>query len=76
MKNIAEEVINYYGYEIKEVTEEYNSKMYLAEKLQNAINLLSNDKEFAKYKDFVKEIKKDLMQLKEDLNIPDYAHIF
>ena len=59
------------GYEIKEVSEEYNSKMFTAYELQEAYNLL----ETKYHNEFVKQLKKDMEQLKKELDIPIYASI-
>ena len=64
------------GYSIKEVSEDYNSKMYVLQNLEQAYYSLSmHGEEFEKYKELVKEIEKDKMQLKEELGIPSYARI-
>lgn len=62
------------GYFIKEVSQEYNTKMYKAERLQSAYNLLNNS-DFKKYAELVTELKKDLHELMEELDIPTYADI-
>lgn len=64
-----------YGFCVKEVTEEYNAKMYQAENMQIVVNVLDN-KEFSKYKETRDAIKKDLEQLKEELDMCPCSFIF
>jgi hypothetical protein len=49
--------------------------MYKAERMQTVVGLLS-DEDFLKYKEMTKEIKRELNELKEELDIPTYCCIY
>lgn len=62
------------GFRLKEVSKEYNTKMYKAERMQKIIGLLDDD--FSKYKETKDAIKAELEELKEELEIPKYCSIY
>lgn len=63
------------GFSIREVTSEYNEKMYKAERLQNLIGILENE-DFSKYAETKNAMKKELTELKNELDIPTYCSIY
>ena len=63
------------GFSVREVTKEYNEKMYKAERLQNLIGILEDD-DFSKYKETKNAMKKELTELKNELDIPTYCSIY
>jgi len=62
------------GFTVEEVTKEYNTKMYKAEKIQNIISLL-DDNDFSDYKEMKESLKEELCILKSELNIPEISYI-
>lgn len=62
------------GFEVEEVSEEYNSKMYKVEKLQNILKNL-DDRDFEEYKEMREKLKTELKNLKEELHIYGYIAI-
>ena len=64
-----------FGFRLKEVTKEYNTKMYKAEKMQTIVGLL-DDEDFAEYKETRDAIKKELEELKEELDMCPCSSIY
>lgn len=62
-------------FHVREVTMEYNKKMYKAERLQNVIREL-DDEDFSKYEEAKDAMEDELLELKEELEISEYCRIY
>lgn len=64
-----------FGFDVKEVTKEYNEKMFNAQKMQKVVGMLS-DEIFSEYKAARDSIESKLYELKRELDIPEYCSIY